>query len=291
MKTMFQLLLVTLIFGGAAAVATVFWQKQQSELQTALQRAEAAESKAVAENPLADLQKPSPKPAGDNEPDEEQLEPPVAVRPPYVEGLDETSQLVVSLNQRLRATQEKERKLDERQVALMLIFSDIRAEQVEINKLRQEVDNELDKSSQFVREAMKAAQDERDLLRQELDSLRSPTQSDAATPLPVNDQQSILLRSPTQSGAATSDDQATPTSPPAQIDSDPAALKRLGVIYDSMPAEVVAEVLQQLTKQNRDAAVVEILKSMKDRQAAKVLATIAAADPAKAAALTELLKR
>ncbi len=269
MKTMFQLLLVTLIFGGAAAGATVFWQKQQSELQTALQRAEAAESKAVTENPLAGLEKPTPKPAAQGEPVEEPPEPPVAVRPPYVEGMDETSQLVVSLNQRLRATHDKELKLNERQEALKLIFSDIRTEQVEINKLRQEADNELDKSSQSVREAMKAAQGERDLLRQELDSLRSPTKSDAATP----------------------DDQATPTSPPSKIDSDPAALKRLGVIYDSMPAEVVAEVLQQLTKQNRDAAVVEILKSMKDRQAAKVLATIAAADPAKAASLTELLKR
>ena len=49
--------------------------------------------------------------------------------------------------------------------------------------------------------------------------------------------------------------------------------------------------LQQLTKQGRDMAVVEILQNMKDRQAAKVLATIAAADPAKAASLTAFLKR
>ncbi|TXT22273.1 MAG: hypothetical protein FD138_3574 [Planctomycetota bacterium] len=255
MKTMFQLLLVTLIFGGAAAGATMFWQKQQSELQSALQRAEAAEAKTASENPLAGLEKPTPKPAAHDEPVDEPLEPPVAVRPPYVEGVDEASQLVVSLNQRLRATQDKERKLNERQEALKLIFSDIRTEQAEINQRRQE--------------ATQATQGERDLLRQELDSLRSPPKADITTP----------------SGEATS------TSPSSQIDSDPAALKRLGVIYDSMPAEVVAEVLQQLTKQNRDAAVVEILKSMKDRQAAKVLATIAAADAAKAASLTELLKR
>ena len=58
-----------------------------------------------------------------------------------------------------------------------------------------------------------------------------------------------------------------------------------------MPTEVVADILQQLTKQGRDTVVVEILQSMKDNQAAKVLAAIAAADPAKAASLTEMLKR
>ena len=58
-----------------------------------------------------------------------------------------------------------------------------------------------------------------------------------------------------------------------------------------MPTDVVADVLQQLTKQGRDTVVVEILQSMKDNQAAKVLAAIASADPAKAASLTEMLKR
>lgn len=268
MKTVIQLALVTLIFGGVSTSATLYWQKQQSELQTAIQRAEAAEAKA-AESPLKNLEKPKHEPDPPAEPEEAPAEPPVAVRPSYVEGVDETSQLVVSLNQRLRATHEKERALNERQEALKLIFADIRSEQNQINKLRKEADDELGKSSQSVQEAMKAAQSERDQLRQELDSLRSPSKADTATP----------------SGEATS------TSPSSKIDSDPAALKRLGVIYDSMPAEVVAEVLQQLTKQNRDAAVVEILKSMKDRQAAKVLATITASDPAKAATLTELLKR
>ncbi len=274
MKTVIQLVLVMLLFGGVSAGGTWFWKKQQSELQTAIQRAEAAEAKA-AESPLAGLEKPKHEPDPPTEPAEAPPELPVAVRPSFVEGADETSQLVVSLNQRLRATQEKERTLNERQEALKLIFADIRSEQNAINKLRKEADDELGKSSQSARESLKATQDERDLLRQELDSLRQkPSITDDAT-----------------TAEATTAAEPTTTNPPAKIDSDPAALKRLGVIYDSMPAEVVGEVLQQLLKQNRDAAVVEILKSMKDRQAAKVLATIGTSDPAKAAALTELLKR
>jgi flagellar motility protein MotE (MotC chaperone) len=177
----------------------------------------------------------------------------------------------VSLNQRLRATQDKERQLNERQEALKLIFADIRAEQSEINRLREQVNGELNQSSQSASGAMKAAQDERDLLRQELDALRTP---------PAKEEIGTPVERPT-----------TPEPPLPKTDSDPATLKRLGAIYDSMPAEVVAEVLQQLTKQGRDEVVVQLLKNMKDRQAAKVLATIAASDPAKAASLTELLKR
>lgn len=177
MKTVMQLLLVMLVFGGVSAVATLFWQKQRSELQTAVQRAEAAESK-IAGNPLAGLEKPVEPSETPDKPDAELPEPPVAVRPPYVEGVDETSPLVVSLNQRLRATHDKERKLDERQEALKLIFYDIRTEQTKINKLRQQLSEEVGKSSQSVREAMKAAQDERELLRQELDSLRLPSKSE-----------------------------------------------------------------------------------------------------------------
>ena len=277
MKTVLQVIFMTAFFGGAAATGTLFWQRHQSELQSAIQRAEFAEAKA-AESPLTALEKKPDEAHAESEPIAEKPEPPVAVRPPFVEGVDETSQLVVSLNQRLRATHEKERALQERQEALKLIFADIRAEQSEINKLRQEANDELGKSSQSVREAMKASQDERDLLRQEVESLRSapPKKDDANTD--------------TNSNSSAKNSDAEPKTS-AKTASDPAMLKRLGTIYDSMPAEIVAEVLQQLGKQGRDNDAVQILLTMKDRQAAKVLATIAAADPAKAAVLTEKLKR
>ena len=154
MKTAIQLLLVMLLFGGTSAAATHFWQKHQAELKAAIKRAEVAEAKAN-ENPLEGLEKPKEephKPDAELEPVEEKPEPPVAVRPPFVEGVDERSQLVVSLNQRLRATHEKERRLEGRETAMQLIFSDVRTEQVEVNKLRQQLNEELAKSSQTVQE-------------------------------------------------------------------------------------------------------------------------------------------
>ena len=277
MKTVIQIIFVTAFFGGAAATGTLFWQKHQAELQTAIQRAETAEAKA-AENPLTALEKKPDEQLAASEPVEEKPEPPVAVRPPFVEGVDETSQLVVSLNQRLRATHEKERALQERQESLKLIFADIRAEQSEINKLRHEADEELGKSSESVREAMKASREERDLLRQEIEALRSSSSK--------RDDSSTEAES--KSSPKIGDAEAKSST---KTDADPAMLKRLGTIYDSMPAEAVAEVLQQLGKQGRHGDAVQILLTMKDRQAAKVLATIAGADPAKAAALTEKIRR
>ena len=116
MKTAIQILLVTLIFGGVSGGATWLWQKHQSELHQAIQRAKAAEAK-ITENPLAGLEKVVHELEPPAEPVVEKPEAPVAVRPAFVEGVDESSQLVVSLNQRLRATHDKERRLDERHSA------------------------------------------------------------------------------------------------------------------------------------------------------------------------------
>lgn len=305
MKTVIQLLIVMVLFGGASAAGTFYWQKHQKELQTAIKRAEVAEAKAN-QNPLEGLEKPTetPKPEEEDEHVEEKPEPPVAVRPPFVDGADESSQLVVSLNQRLRATHDKERQLDERQSAMQLIFADIRSEQVEVNKLRQQLNDELAKSSQAVQDALKATQAERDQIRDELD--KSASSSEEALKAVQTERELLkeelntlrgLNPSPdgtksegTSSGAGTKPNTNDKTAPP-KSDAKPITPKRLGAIYDSMPTEVVSEVLQQLTKQGRDSVVVEILQSMKDSQAAKVLASIASADPAKAASLTELLKR
>ena len=304
MKTAIQLLLVMVLFGGASAGATFFWQKHQKELQSAIKRAELAEAKAN-QNPLDGMEKPAETPKKvEEEPAEEKPEPPVAIRPPFAEGADESSQLVVSLNQRLRATHDKERLLDERQSAMQLIFADIRSEQVEVNKLRQQLNDELAKSSQTVQDALKAAQAERDQARDELG--KSALSSEEALKA-VQSERELLreelnaLRGPAANPDGTKSDATSPTgesksnatdkTSPAKSDVKPITPKRLGAIYDSMPTEVVADVLQQLTKQGRDMVVVEILQSMKDNQAAKVLAAIASADPAKAASLTEMLKR
>lgn len=281
MKTVIQLVLVALVLGGASAAGTVLWQRQQTALNDANKRAETAEAK-LKEDPLASLQQPAVEVQQQEDVPEEKPEPPVAVRPQFSEGSDEAGHLVVALNQRLRAVQEKEQHLQERQEALKLIFSDIRTEQQQINQLRQQVGDELGKSSISLQETLRSAQDERALLRQELDSLQgSPSKPDSVEKSP--DAESNQAPAPGGSNPSAS------TSPNSTTDG--AAAKRLGAIYDSMPAEVVADVFQQLTKSGREDAVVQLLQTMKDRQAAKVLATIASTDAALAASLTEKLKR
>lgn len=261
MKTVLQLLFVMLLFGGAAAGGTLFWQQQQAALEAANRRAEAAEAKA-AEHPLADLKPAAPK-ADEVDPKaaDPKPEPPVAVRPPYVEGAEEASRLVVVLNQRLRAAEERERKLGEREEVLQLIFSDIRAEQAELHQRRAQLAEEFRQSTDAVQDKLKASEEERDLLQRELKSLnRSPSST-------------------------------TPSlTPPAAGETDAATLKRLGAIYDAMPSDVVAEVFQQLAKSQREDDIVELLRTMKDRQAAKVLGAIAATDAVTAASLTQKLK-
>ncbi len=311
MKTVLQIGLVAFLFGGLATAGTVFWQKQKLELDAALARAEAAEKKA-AENPLGELAVPSKPEKAHAEPEpepEEKPEAPVAIRPPYVDGADETSRLIVSLNQRLASTYEKEKRLNDRHEALKLIFADIRTEQTEISVLRKQLSSELDGASQSVQDALDAAEKERELLRQELDGLkRSPPDSNTPpAPLEIKSVPKETSASPeavppvTQeiegsTSATTAEPKAT--SPVAEESSSAASelpkaavLKRMGAIYDSMPADVIAEVFQQLTKDGRQDAVIQLLQAMKDRQAAKVLSAIAASDPASAATLTDMLKR
>ena len=270
MKTVIQLVLVAAVLGGASAAGTLFWQRHQAALNDANERAEVAEAKAK-EDPLADLQKPTAESKPEEVAPPPKKEPPVAARPPFVEGADEASQLVVSLNQRLRAAHEKEQRLNERQEALKLIFADIRSERAEINNLRQQFAEDLDKSPLSAQELIKSAEQERDLLRRELEALQKAAPKTEAPPNTEGSQSS--------------------ENPSSKEESDPALLKRLGAIYDSMPAEVVADVLLQLAKKGREPAVVQLLQTMKDRQAGKVLTTIAATDPTLAASLTEKLKR
>lgn len=313
MKTILQVAFVAFLVGGLSTAGTVYWQKQKKELDAAISRAEAAEKKA-AENPLEELQPSSADPAHEeSEPEpEEKPPPPVAVRPPYVEGADETSRLIVSLNERLTSTFEKEKRLNERQEVLKLIFADIRSEQTEVATLRKQLGTELDSASQSVQDALDAAEKERELLRQELEGLRkSPPDSikppstaepsttsaepnalaPSATPTPIpNTPTTTNEPASATPGPPTAAEPAAPSNS-ASANTRAAVLKRMGSIYDSMPPDVVAEVFLQLNKDGRQDAVVQLLKAMKDRQAAKVLTAIAGSDPASAATLTDQLKR
>lgn len=256
MKTVIQVLLLALLMGGLSAAASVAWQKQHA---TPVATNDEPEPTAVTSDAPADVpeepesalepsRKPQPKSENRESTGARTPEPPVAVRPPWVEDADDASWLVTQLRERLAAASQKETRLSERQEALNLIFGDIRSEQLNVNNLRRQISDELDEATT----AARSAQEERDLLKRELEALQK-------------------------------------SSPAA--DDDNVNLKRMGVIYDSMPPEAASGIFQQLVKSSRQEAVLQLLYAMKDRQASKVLASIAESDPRLAATLTEQLKK
>lgn len=240
---------------------------------------------------------------------------PVAVRPVYVPDSDEAGLLITSLRLRTQAAEVAERALADRQAGLKLIFDDLRAEQKLAAKMRQRVLEELADSKRFVeqtlqtsdgeREALRreheqsrttaesallAAKQEQEKLKQELDALRT-TQEELESLRKQFD--ALRTAQAEQEAARKQQDAASSTTANSDTSGTPAEtsnLKKLTAVYDSMPPENVATVLQQLVKQKRTAAVVALLDGMKERQSAKVLTSIADSDPTLAADLTERLK-
>ena len=240
---------------------------------------------------------------------------PVAVRPVYVPDSDEAGLLITSLRLRTQAAEVAERAIADRQAGLKLIFDDLRAEQKLAAKMRQRVLEELTDSKRFVeqtlqasdgeREALRreheqsrttaesallAAKEEQEKLKQELDTLRT-TQEELESLRKQFD--ALRTAQAEQEATRKQQDAARSTTANGDTSGSPAEtsnLKKLTAVYDSMPPENVATVVQQLVKKGRTAAVVALLDGMKERQSAKVLTAIADSDPTLAADLTERLK-
>ena len=201
----------------------------------------------------------------------------VAVRPPYTPEGDEAGTLINQLRERSRVATATERKLAERQDALQLIFEDLRTEQARTLKIRQRLAGELKESQLAIDTArqtidsertamqndLRAATEERDKLRQQLES---------AGPSPA-----------TGGGAGLGDAAGSPE--------DNVNLKKMAAVFDGMPADNTATVFEQLVKNKRITAVVSLMNAMKERPAAKVLAIITETNPELAADLTDRLKR
>ncbi|MBS0202389.1 MAG: hypothetical protein JSS49_05770 [Planctomycetes bacterium] len=68
-------------------------------------------------------------------------------------------------------------------------------------------------------------------------------------------------------------------------------LKKMAAVFDGMPAENVSSVFEQLVKNKRIDAVVSLMNAMKERQVSKVLANISTTNAELAADLTDRLKR
>lgn len=249
--------------------------------------------------------------------------PPVAARPPYAPEGDEAGRLIVALRARVDAVGAAERQLTERESVMKLIFDDLRSEQIIATRLRQRVIDEVDESNRFVNQSLEARKAEQESLAaavQEKEGLQ--TEVEKMRPLiedreratkeleklrPIAEEHDRLqkeleklraaaseldqLRKKTgnsdASGAGTASD-----STESDVPSEPSPnLKKTAAIYDTMPPENTAKVIQQLVKNNRTQSAVALLNAMKERPTSKVLSTIAESDPMLAADLTERLKR
>jgi flagellar motility protein MotE (MotC chaperone) len=198
----------------------------------------------------------------------------VAVRPPYTPEGDEAGRLINQLRERSRVATETERKLAERQDAMQLIFDDLRAEQASALKVRQRLSGELKESQLAAEAALQAVEAERTALRNDL--LAAKKERDALR------KQLEKPDAPTPSGSGT-----------VSVDTpeDNVNIKKMADVFDSMPAENVAKVFEQLVKNKRTPAVVSLLNAMKERSAAKALGIIAETNAELAADLTDRLKR
>lgn len=326
MKTLIQLLVVAVIFGGISTAATLFLQPQITATPVAgadepVKAAESLESAghheaghndaskqasaqtdghhldpgtesgkhaaydehalAAAEPPRSHLDATGDREGGDAE---HKPEARVAVRPPYTPEGDEAGSLINLLRERSRIASENERKLAERQDAMQLIFEDLRAEQARTLKIRQRLSTELKESRLAVDAALEAIETERSTLLKD----QSETRRAADEAVRIANEERDKLRKKLDE---VTNPQAGPKSDlPASSDEN-ANMKKMAAVFDGMPAENVATVMEQLVKNNKTDAVISLMNVMKDRQTAKVLARITETNPQLAADLSDRLKR
>jgi flagellar motility protein MotE (MotC chaperone) len=181
-------------------------------------------------------------------------EPPrAAVRPPYNAGAEEAARLTAELRSRLAAARENERQTAARKKQLDLIQQDLRDERAAIDDLRKQAKKELDAVNKALAElerqrAAAAAEPRR--------AEKSGAGPEVRPPLPAKEQQDNL--------------------------------KKMGVMYSTMPPESAAKILRSLSDTGKMDLAAQLLALMQERQAAKVLTELN--DPVLAAQLLERLK-
>ncbi len=334
MKTLIQLVVVALIFGGISAAATIFTQKQAAPTvaaadgqppavaahdDTAPSDAKPADPKAaddqpkhestddkkptvLEENPLAAAEPPRGPQAASKRPPIADVEPGhgdagkqtpaspearVAVRPPYTPEGDEAGALINLLRDRARLATETERRLAERQDAMQLIFEDLRAEQAQTLKIRQRLANELKESREAVDAEFQIVETERASIKKDMEEARRA--ADAAVRAAVEERDK--LRKQLEKSTTPTPEESPRSNNTAGTPEDNLNIKKMAAVFDGMPADSVAKVFEQLVKNKRTEAVVSLMNAMKERQAAKVLATISDTNAELAADLTDRLKR
>ena len=160
-----------------------------------------------------------------------------AVRPSVSAEVDNAAQLANSLRTQMDALRVREQQFVTRQKSLELICQDIRVERASMDDLRKRLNDELKDLSDRV-ESLERKSGEVDQKRKQL-----------------SDQNKELTQSMLH-----------------VEDSEKASIKRLATVYDSMDADTAAQHLQQMADTGKIDTAVKILTSMRERQAAKVLA-------------------
>lgn len=322
MKTLIQIVLVALVFGGLSAGGTYFWQqrmvtpvvaasddkptskgaapKDPAESEQATdpdldQKSDAAEDKSEKpaepiENELAAAEPRKtilPPAAGEAAPEApaNQVEAPVAVRPPYAPEGDEAGALINLLRERSKAATETEKRLAERQDGMQLIFDDLRAEQARTLKIRQRLAHELKESQQAIDAALEGIETDRATMQREQADARKASEEAVRA---ANEERDRLKKELSKANLPKTDAELANEAPKPE---DNVNLKKMAAVFDSMPAENVAKVFEQLVKNKKTPAVVSLMNAMKERPAAKVLGVISETNPELAADLTDRLKR
>ena len=325
MKTLIQLIVVAVIFGGISAAATLFLQPQTvASVAGADDPEKAAESTDKAEKPKGEKESsdhhsdghethdtdhaekpaevdehalaaaepprghsdPHADPATHHSSDHSKPEARVAVRPPYTPDGDEAGAIINLLRERSRIATENERKLAERQDAMQLVFEDLRAEQARTLKIRQRLSAELKESRQAVDAALEAIDVERSTILKD----QAETRQAAEEAVRIANEERDKLRKQLEKATNPQSDPEKTSGEGASGDEN-ANLKKMAAVFDTMPAENVAKVVEQLVKTNKTDAVVSLLNVMKDRQTAKVLGLITETNPQLAAELSDRIKR
>jgi flagellar motility protein MotE (MotC chaperone) len=166
---------------------------------------------------------------------------------------DETLQLANRLRTQEEALKKREQALANRQKQIDLIFKDIRDERAAVDELRKQLQDEV-RTAHELAESVEQKSTQLDQQRTEAE-------------------RQMLELKRTMTDFETTELER---------------VKQLAGIYDTMPADSAAKILETLANAGNMEIAVKILGTMKDRQAAKVLAEMR--DPGLAAQLLEKLR-
>jgi flagellar motility protein MotE (MotC chaperone) len=175
-------------------------------------------------------------------------------RPSYTAGAEEAVQLATSLRERLAAVRDKENQLAVRQKHLDLVYEDITGERGAIDDLRKQLADEMkaleDRTAVIDKRATEFEQQHKEVEGRVAQMKKDLTEMETA------EQQNF---------------------------------GKMGNIYDSMEPDRAASILLQMANGAKMDVAVKILASMKERQAASVLAALPA-DSGLAAQLLDKLR-